>query len=235
MKWEKFLVKFIVVVMLVAFASGISWAFDYAKLKNVPDGAIWRQQYVRSKPVPINRFKTLVAWAQVATKHREKERNNCPCEVVIDYLRIVAQDKSGQEKVVYEDEYRQPRSAYDSGLFFRGNKWFSSDEREVAWNTGFASGMYHIGIGLTPDNIVHWWTDRITKEDGIKYFIEARFKVTGDSAIQFGMDLWTSDNSPYNGYDPKCEKSNNCEIMVSDWYGDTKGKFITIRAPIGKE
>lgn len=202
--------------------------------KDVPLGAPWKKQNI-NEFIPEERYHSLVAWAQIATKYKERSKTTNTCLAIIDYLKVIEVDRSGEEKIVYQDDYEQARDLEDSGLFIRGEQWFANDERDITRNAVFGDGSYLIDACQEPNKVVHWWTDRIERNPESKYFVEARFKIKAPASLQLGIDYWLDGVAPYNGYDKFCTASNNCQYMVSRWFGDTDNKFITVRAPVIKQ
>jgi hypothetical protein len=83
-----------------------------------------------------------------------------------------------------------------------------------------------IDMNATPDNIAHWWTDRKPCKSGATYYVEMRVRITGQIGLQLSADFWKDMVSSWAG-----DNVNNREYFNSDWYGDTNGQFIVIRAP----
>ena len=118
----------------------------------------------------------------------------------------------------------------------------SDDGKEAWFGPGKGSNDFHIdqinggsfAVDLTQASrrIYHAWTDpRTEAKPGAQYFVEVVAKISGSARLQLGVDYWRDMTADYNGYDVTCHASNNCEVWVSDWYGDTKGEFVTLRAP----
>ncbi len=119
----------------------------------------------------------------------------------------------------------------EGGLFKRFPRWFSDNSHTIITNSIIENGLLKIIVSDTPDKIVHWWTERVNASPNCKYGLEIKVRIEGNVSLQLGSDFWRELNSPYNGYDPNCINSNNCEAWVSDWYSDTNGRFIIIRSP----
>ncbi len=121
----------------------------------------------------------------------------------------------------------------DGAQFKRNPEWFVSGkpvlQKPVVRLTG---GTLSINLKPIPENIVHLWTEpRVKAVPGARYGILAVVKVEGDARLQFGMDYWRGDTSPYNGWSNGCVTSNNCEAWLSDWIGDTKGQYQQVLVP----
>lgn len=89
-----------------------------------------------------------------------------------------------------------------------------------------------INLKQISHNIYHGWTHpRVSLQPDKKVIVEMEVRISGEARVQLGVDYWKDITSDYNGYDPNCQVSNNCEAWIGDWYGDTNGKYITIRSP----
>lgn len=204
-----------------------------SKLERVPHGAIWKKESIFVGTTP-EAFSSVVGWINVASA--------LPCmpgmtEAVIEIrsLKLIEQDASGSETVIKEIRFvseMEAAKAIESGLFPRVPTWFGETEGSTDMAIDMIQdGAWRIDPGQASLRVYHAWTaPRSVARPGARYFVEAETKIRGAARLQLGIDYWRDATVPYNGYDKSCQK-NNCEAWVSDWYSDTHGKFVTIRAP----
>lgn len=195
---------------------------------SIPDGAIHANEKIfRSQP-PETAFNHAVFWYQIAALHQESAVNKKGGGIVLKSCRIYCRDNNGN--MIYERNFKGNATLGPElgGLYNRNPKWFANDSHTpIVEQEVFPDGLA-ISASSTPDKIVHWWSDRFPYDARYKYQVEMRVKIIGDVALQMGGDYWKGQSSLHNGWDAECRGKNNCEAFVSDWYGDTKGEFITI-------
>ena len=202
----------------------------------IPDGAIWHREILR-RVTPPARFSSVVGWMQAATLSKNQQGEMA--RIVVDYMKLIEKNANGSERIVYEEDYNisSPRplacepTYCEGGLYSRSPRWFYTDDHAPIYNSEIRGGLLIVDASVTPDNILHWWTTRVDCRANSRYFLEARVKIEGKVGLQLGSDYWVDKYSPWNGYDQHCEGVNNCEAWISDWFGDTDGQFITIKAP----
>jgi hypothetical protein len=178
----------------------------------------------------------MLIWAQAATL-KSDQTVSTQALVTIDYWKII-ENVGSTKNIIYEEHYDyntvKTFTVDEAGLYCRFPKWFDpscNDQHSIAYNMSAINSFLTINVSQTPDNIIHWWTPRQTIRPNASYSVEARLKVEGSTAIQFGLDYWRTLTSSYNWYDANCLTSNNCEAWITDWIGDTKGQFITVTLP----
>lgn len=201
----------------------------------IPEGAIWVKETVR-RDTPLSKFLALAISGTTATM----VGNQLPSTqalVTVNFWQVIEIIK-GDSTVIYSEQYNfnylRTFTKDEAGLYCRYPKWFDTicqDEHAVATNMVAINGALSIDVSNTPDRIVHWWTPKLSYRQGAIYCVRAKFKVEGATAIQFGMDYWVNLNSGFNVHDDSCNNSNNCEAWLSDWTGDTNGKFVTVTFP----
>ncbi len=205
--------------------------------KQVPTGAIWKQETVREPVIPEN-YQTALAWINAATVS--------PCSIVgqpavveIRHITLISRNiKTGEEKILKAFDYTQSEEkGFAGAIFQRDPFWFGPGEGSTASSVlAYTNKGLIINVRQMPNNIYHGWTDpRVTLEKDNTLVVEAEVRVSGQARLQLGADYWKDAVSDYNGYDPNCQVSNNCEAWVGDWQGDTHGEFITIRSPKNNE
>jgi hypothetical protein len=192
----------------------------------VPKGAITKKQNITHEYAPKG-WESVINWFQAATISQNNEGEG---KIVIDYIRVYEYNYvSKLSSVIFEENYDESfrTLSYDEGgLFKRNPKWYADDEHDEIFNSKISNGYLTIYVSETPCNIVHFWTDRFEINRDCKYYTEIKVKIIGKVGLQLGSDWWRTMNSSWSGLDV-----NNTEAWVSDWYGDTNGKFITIVAP----
>lgn len=201
---------------------------------SAPHGAIWRQETVHWDQVPAG-YTTLVGWMNAVTDVPCADEERTSPRIVIRRFRILSQDSSGREQIEREIELGRADS-FIGRLFPRTPHWFSETKgsRVVKGVVNHTDGRLTLNLTAVPLRVYHAWTDpRIPIDPERHYFIEGEVNITGTARLQVGIDYWRDMNSDYQGWDSTCALSNNCEGWVSDWYGDTGGKFRTFRAPLG--
>ena len=159
-----------------------------------------------------------------------------PATIEIQQFSIVRWDEEKRGLVTAATvRYDGKPSQYslDGGQWKRHPEWFISGQPsfqpQVVRQTG---GLLRIDVGQVPEHLYHGWTQpRVKALPGVRYGVIAIVRITGDARLQLGMDYWKGESNPYNGWSEGCKTSNNCEAWLSDWYGDTEGKFRLIVAP----
>jgi hypothetical protein len=202
------------------------------KLKRVPADAPWKQETFIAEADTAG-YTAFVGWINAMTA--------LPCAsekigatVEIRSIRLIERAADGAESVVQTVDFGGDELA--SAKAFEG-ALFDRTPKEGKGADGFhidriENGSFVIDLNQASRRMYHGWTNRRTEaKPGAKYSVEADVRITGAARLQFGIDYWRDQTADYAGYDKTCQKSNNCEVWISDWYGDTKGKFVTIRAP----
>lgn len=198
--------------------------------KLIPHGALWKHETIRQAVAP-NGYYTAVGWINVATVY-PCQSDIAPALVEIRSLKIY-EHIGNTDVVLFEKRFdTKEKEGWDGALFPRHPYWFGPGEGELSGVGIFTKEGFFINARQVPGNIYHGWTDpRVRINPQATQSIELEVRITGNARLQMGMDYWRDVTSDYNGYDPNCQTSNNCEAWIGDWYGDTGGEFITIRAP----
>ena len=207
----------------------------------IPQGAcIERQTLQTYAGSPPPGYLAVLAWAQAMTVSPTHQAS-AAASIEIDYLRVLEQDvAAGQLSLVTDatEEYSEPRATLSSGegaLWARAPRCAPGSSSTTISTSRVSGGILSIDLAAIPNNYAHWWTPRGTVVPfitGKRYLVEARFRVNGAAALQFGLDYWRNKSIGYNGYDVTCAASNNCEAWVSAWIGDTKGAFVVRQFPV---
>ena len=218
-------------ILLTLISCGIDGdSSSSGKGADVPDGAIWTEETIRQPYAPPG-YSAVVVWGQAPTMEKDTTET---AFVEIDYMRVIERDASGNETIVTSEEYNDgPRTLTDDegGLYVRDPSWFKTDEHTDLANSEIRDGVLTINSTEYPNNIPHWWTDRVTVNPGCRYYVRARVRVTGEVAIQFGSDWWRSLFASYIEAGGSCTLGNNCEAWISYWINDTAGEFVIVEVP----
>lgn len=201
-------------------------------LKTVPVDAPWKKETFIAEADTTD-YTAFVGWINAMTV--------LPCAsekigatVEIRSIRLIELAEDETESVVHTVDFGGDEltvaKAFEGTLFDRtpkegkGTSDFHIDYIE--------KGSFVIDLNKASRRMYHAWTSRrVEAKPGAKYFVEADVRITGAARLQFGVDYWRDDKVDYSRYDKACHTSNNCEVWISDWYGDTKGEFVTLRAP----
>ncbi len=133
-------------------------------------------------------------------------------------------------------------SCPDTGCLYRRQPpyYCPGADAVVGTNTTLTidQGALRIDMSRHPAEYFHWWTDRVQLVHPVRHRMRITYSITGDAAIQFGMDYWRCKWTPSEPcsrveYNPRCNPavSDNCEAWVSHWYGNTSGRQTTITVP----
>lgn len=180
-------------------------------------------------------FNYLVGMLNAVTVH--------PCDrskaatIELKSLRLIRKDpntgyETVEQLVTFGRGWNQPNGLV-AKTFYREPYWFTSGAPEVQPAlASIGNQTYTVDLRSIPKGIYHAWTNpRLPAVPGHPYFVEVVVRVTGDARLQLGMDYWRGSVSDYTGWTPGCTGSNNCQAWLSSWLGDTRGKFVTWRAP----
>lgn len=218
----------VVVSFLIAGVAGCGGQEPESQSQNVPQGAWSTHQIISNRFAPAG-FGAVVAWAQTATL--SKLQSGAPSKIEVDYMRLVEEDSVTGISILAEESYDATvihgLNINQGALYDRSPSWFANNDHHIAMtNSVIQNGLLSIDVSQTPDNIAHWWTERRPCKPTATYYVEMRVRITGQVGLQLGGDFWTTLTSSWAGYNV-----NNREYFASDWYGDTNGQFIIIKAP----
>lgn len=166
-----------------------------------------------------------VAWFQTVTLQNNHFPNNG--YISVDFIKLIEEDIiTGIETVLYIENYNGSGALTlnEGGLYERFPAWFADSSSYTPMiNSSRNGGLLTINVGTQPDKINHFWGVRQLCTIGKRHKIEIRLLISGDIALQAGLDYWTSLTSI---------SSSDCkEAFYSKWYGDSNGKYITIKYP----
>lgn len=199
----------------------------------IPDGAIWTKETVRRVSAPTG-YTAVSAWINAATVRScidEKEQ----AQIVLRAVRIIEHPIDGGEEHVVKEVIFENGDAgdFEGKLFPRLPKWFGEGTGS-GWQSiaAYRDHYYYIDLARASQRIFHAWTNpRLPARSDAVYIVEVEAKIIGRARLQLGVDYWRNIDAPYNGYSDDCTSANNCEGWISDWYGDSGGAFVTLRAP----
>lgn len=198
--------------------------------ERVPDGIIHKKEMV-ARVSPPEGFTKVVAWAHTVTYSKDTKSN---AVVYVDYLRLI-KVVNGQCSIVEEDRYTGtgPLPAERGGIYDREPRWFANNDHHIPMtNSQIIDDKLVIFVSETPKGIPHWWTKRVDVDPRAQYFVEIKYKIIGEAAVQVGVDFWKDGVAPHNGWEKDCIGTNNCEAFVSKPLGPTGNKWAEVKIPM---
>jgi hypothetical protein len=195
-----------------------------------------------SREVAPARYGAVLGWGQAITLSATQQGH--PASVEIDYLYLLKQDPltgrvtavqgaalTFDHPIIYNTEGKLYERLNSTGNLC----WMCTDRGTIP--SVATNGVVTINVATMPAFVPHWWTARVNVDANTRYFVEARFRVNGMAAMQFGVDFWVDrcldggPCTPGSAYDEhRCQTANPCESWASRWIGDTGGQFITMLA-----
>ncbi len=165
-----------------------------------------------------------VAWFQTVTL----QNNHIPNTgyISVDYIKLIEEDIStGNDTVLHIENYNGSGALTlnEGGLYERFPTWYNNGTYIAMTNSNSSNGFLTINVGQQPDKVNHFWGVRQFCALGKRHKVEIRVLISGDVALQAGMDYWTNSFSTSQGDD--------LEAFYSNWYGDSGGQYITINYP----
>ena len=166
-----------------------------------------------------------IAWFQAVTLQNNQVPNGG--YISVDYIKLIEEDTAtGIETVLYTEDYNGSGALTltEGGLFSRFPTWFDSIiPPTIMTNSNKNGGYLRIDVGQQPSKVNHFWGVRQFCTYGKRHKVEIRLLISGDIALQAGMDYWT---------DPLTTTSTDCkEAFYSNWYGNSNEQYITIKYP----
>jgi len=165
-----------------------------------------------------------IAWFQTVTLQNNHTQN--AGYISVDYIKLIEEDIStGTETVLHEEDYNGSGSLTlnEGGLYERFPSWYYNGTYTAMTNSNRPSGMLTINVGQQPEKIHHFWGVRQSCALGKRHKVEIRLLISGDVALQAGMDYWTNSTST---------TPTDCkEAFYSNWYGNSGGQYITVKFP----
>lgn len=165
-----------------------------------------------------------IAWFQSVTLLNNHIPNNG--YIIVDYIKLIEENIStGNETVLHIENYNGSGALNlnEGGLYKRFPSWYFSNTFINMSNSFCSGGFLTINVGQQPDSISHFWGVRKSCTIGNRHKIEIRLLISGDIALQTGMDYWE------DAIDTSRDKCK--EAFYSNWYGDSDNQFITIKFP----
>jgi len=207
------------------------------KLK-APFGAQHRKEIVWRKETPEN-FEAVLALMQGVSVTPCDFSNTQEAKIAVRAIRLIERNPETEtEQIVSEvtDFTSNKETRFVGKLFERIPQWYppngaTTDQPKEMLTRD--DGTLVIDLAKAPRNIYHGWTEPQAQAlPGRQYLVEMEVKITGQARLQMGIDYWRTIGATDNGWDGACQKSNNCEGYLSDWFGPTTGNdWQTIRAP----
>lgn len=166
-----------------------------------------------------------VAWFQSVTLQNNHFPNNG--YILVDTIKLIEEDiATGNETVLSIENYNGSGALTlnEGGLYERFSYWFADSGSYIPMiNSSRNGGLLTINVGTQPDKINHFWGVRQLCTIGKRHKVEISVLISGDIALQAGMDYWTNLTST--------SSSDDKEAFYSKWYGDSNGQYITIKFP----
>lgn len=167
----------------------------------------------------------VLAWSQACAI----DTSDCAASafIQIDYWELwEINPDSVKPLLVYQENYDakllRGLNANEGGLYVRYPSWYATDEHSSIENLSTIAGGYlYIYPAMAKKGICHWWTVRQKLKPGCRYQIKTRFLISGNLAVQFGVDFW-KDKAQWSGNGINNERSWN-----SRWYGGNGFQEIT--------
>lgn len=200
----------------------------------VPIGAQHRKETIWRATAPDD-FHAVLALMQVTSV--------TPCALVPEKESILAiramrlieyNPNTGEETIVStvtdfsgeSDNFR-----FDGEFYSKIPVWYSGHPSKPTTELKREKDVLTIDLTQTPRLLFHGWTDpKVSTTPGMHYFVEMEVRISGSARLQMGVDYWREIGSAYNVFDQTCQKSNNCEGYLSQWFGPTDD-WQTLRAP----
>lgn len=161
-------------------------------------------------------------WFQSVTLQNNHFPNNG--YILVDTIKLIEEDiATGNETVRYIENYNGSGALTlnEGGLYERFPKWNFKKPFTFMSNSNRSGGFLTIKIGEQPDSINHFWGVRQLCTIGKRHKVEISVLISGDIALQAGMDYYTN-----------LKDTSDCkEAFYSKWYGDSNGQYITIKFP----
>lgn len=191
---------------------------NYAPLDaNLPNGEV-RYQTVKDLP-DTNRleFVEVLGWAQACAI----DTGHCQVSafVQMDWWKLwEVNPDSAKPLLVYQENYDatplRGLNADEGGVYIRYPSWYATNEHYPMDSlSAIAGGYLYIYPAMAPKGICHWWTPHQRLKPNCGYLITARFLISGNLALQFGVDFWKK-QSQWSG-----DGKNNERSWNSPWYG----------------
>lgn len=164
------------------------------------------------------------AWFQAVTLLNNHVPNTG--YIKVDYIKLIEEDSAtGVETVLHIENYNGsgPLTLNEGGLFIRFPSWYYTDSSNFMSNSSRSGGFLTINVGEQPDSINHFWGVRQLATIGKRHKVEIRVLISGDVALQAGMDYYTNLTTKLR---EDCK-----EAFYSSWFGDSNGEFVTVTFP----
>ena len=165
-----------------------------------------------------------IAWFQTVTLQNNHTQN--AGYVLVDYIKLIEEDIStGNETVLHIENYNGSGALAlnEGGLYERFPSWYYNGTYIAMTNSNRSGGFLTINVGQQPDKINHFWGVRQFCTIGKRHKVEIRLLISGDVALQAGMDYWTNSTTT---------TPTDCkEAFYSNWYGNSGGQYITVKFP----
>lgn len=211
-----------IVLFIMTLLLGLS-STTYSQV--VPNGA-YTKTYVADYIAIPSGFNAGIFWLAAATIENTPNQN---AKIYISSMKVIEKNiRTGKESEIESFDYGNDESFTENngGLYDRSPKWFGNSDHHVPMGSSvkITNGNLILDVGKNNDNIYHWWSSRFETTTDYNYILEVTYKIDGSTALCVGFDHWRDLDSDWNGLNV-----NNKQAFVSEWHGDTGGKFETLR------
>lgn len=203
---------------------------DVVNRLTVPLGAQHREATVWRQSAPDN-FRAVLALMQVVSVAPCVRINGEPAKVVVYAMRLIERDQVANSEVVVSQvtDFSATRgTVFKASLFQRLPHWYPENgtvSNPAPGMTEVQNGVLTINMESALESIYHGWTEpQAEAKSGMVYAVEMDVEISGPARLQMGTDFWRYAGAPDNGFDQSCQKSNNCEGSLSQWFGPTNGR-----------
>lgn len=202
----------------------------------VPIGAQHKKETVWRATAPDD-FHAVLALMQVTSVAPCTLAPEREAKLAIRAMRLIERNpETGAETIVSAvTDFSDDKSdfTFDGELYPKIPAWYAGKPSKPTAELQRENSALTIDLTQAPRLLFHGWTDpKATAKPGMYYLVEMEVKISGSARLQMGIDYWREIGSAYNEFDQSCQKSNNCEGYLSDWFGPTDD-WQTIRVPDG--
>lgn len=188
-----------------------------------------QSQVVHEGDPPNSSFTKLTLWAVGATLSQTSPSNSAVATISVEDWRFVASDRTtGAVTEIISSKYEQADSGRIMGLQGTRVPWDTPSHVAIPLpDTTLIGDVLNIDLSNHRNEYYHWWNPiRLQIAPNTDYYIQSRFRLKGDAAIQFGSDWWVGDenfNCDYDYANPtkKCTEGSDphtAEAWHSDWF-----------------
>lgn len=169
----------------------------------IPPEVHWPYKVIRipNAPSPNLNLINIVGWAVVL----HDNNYNLQSKVEIDYLRLYARI-GNIDTLISSDEYDTPSATFNHGGLYWRYPFFPGDDSHDPMPGTIFNGSLIFYPSSIPDTVWHFWNEKraAINSNYTSYYVEIKYRITGNACIQIGMDFRNVTNTVY-------------EVGLSDW------------------